>query len=180
MKETCIKNEIIYDGKIIKVEKDIVVLEDGHQSTREVVFNSGGVCVLAFDEQDQIILAKQFRYPFKEELIELPGGKQEKNETYVESGLRELREETGYTSEDAQYLGYFYPTVAYCSEVIHMVVAKKCQFQKQQLDIGEHVNVVKLSKQEMYERIANNEIRDGKTIVAFFKYEALQKKCINK
>ncbi len=172
MKEKCLQSEVIYDGKIIKVEKDRIELEDGHQSMREVVHNTGGVCVLAFDEDENIILAKQFRYPFKEELFELPGGKQDGDERFEESGMRELLEETGYISDEVTYLGYFYPTVAYCSEIIHMVVAKNCVYRQQQLDEGEHVEVFKVSKQKMYEMICNNEIKDGKTIVAFMKYEA--------
>ncbi len=180
MKEKCIAKEVIYDGKIIRVERDQVELEDGHRSVREVVFNSGGVCVLAFCENGKVILGKQFRYPSKEELYELPGGKQNPNESFVESGLRELEEETGYTSNQASYFGYLYPTVAYCSEVIHMVVAENCYYNKKHLDDGEHVEAILLDYEEVKRMIFDNEIKDGKTIVAFLKYDALQHSCNNK
>ena len=176
MKETCIENEVIYDGKIIRVEKDVIELEDGHRSTREVVFNSGGVCVLAFTEDNKVILVKQFRYPSKEELFELPGGKQDQNESFIQSGMRELKEETGYVSDDVQYFGYFYPTVAYCSEVIHMVVARNCTFNQQCLDEGEHVEVCLLDYDKVKAMILDNEIKDGKTIVAILKYETFLQK----
>ncbi|NBK98563.1 MAG: NUDIX hydrolase [Erysipelotrichia bacterium] len=174
MQEKCIKKEVIYDGKIIRVEKDEIELEDGHRSMREVVFNSGGVCVLAFDQQGKVVLAKQFRYPSKEELYELPGGKQNANEDLVSAGMRELEEETGYTSEDATYFGYFYPTVAYCSEIIHIVLAKNCVYKKQHLDEGEHVSAKLYDYEEVKQMIFRNEIKDGKTIVAVLKYEALK------
>lgn len=175
MKEKCINKEVIYDGKIIRVEKDDIELEDGHRSTREVVFNTGGVSVLAFDQAGKIILAKQFRYPSKEELYEIPGGKQNENESYVAAGMRELEEETGYTSNDATYFGYFYPTVAYCSEVIHLVLAKNCVYKKQHLDDGEHVDVALYDYDEVKRMIYDNEIKDGKTIIAVLKYDSLYK-----
>lgn len=173
MKERCIKKEIIYDGKIIRVEKDDIELEDGHQSTREVVFNSGGVSVLAFNEEGKVILVKQFRYPSKEDLYEIPGGKQNDEESFVQAGMRELEEETGYISNDVSYFGYFYPTVAYCSEIIHLVIAKNCIYKKQNLDIGEHVDVALYDYDAVKDMIFKNEIKDGKTIIAILKYDAL-------
>lgn len=176
MKEKKISGEVIYDGKIIRVEKDYIELEDGHRSTREVVFNSGGVSVLALDKDENVILVKQFRYPSKEELYEIPGGKQNENEDYVTSGMRELEEESGYTSEDAQYFGYFYPTVAYATEVIHLLLAKNCYYTKQHLDVGEHVSVELIPFEEVKKMIFDGRIKDGKTIIAVLKYDALRKK----
>lgn len=175
MKERCIKKEIIYDGKIIRVEKDDIELEDGHRSTREVVFNSGGVSVLAFTKEGKVVLAKQFRYPSKEDLYEIPGGKQNENESFIEAGMRELKEETGYISDDVTYFGYFYPTVAYCSEIIHLVLAKNCVYEEQHLDDGEHVDVALYDYDEVKEMIFSNKIKDGKTIIAVLKYDSLNK-----
>lgn len=176
MKEFKISGEVIYDGKIIRVERDEIELEDGHRSVREVVFNSGGVSVLALDKDENIIMVKQFRYPSKEELYEIPGGKQNEGEDFVASGLRELEEESGYTSDNAQYFGYFYPTVAYASEVIHLLLAKDCYFTKQHLDEGEHVSVEIIPFKKALEMVFDGTIKDGKTIVAILKYAALKNK----
>lgn len=173
MKEYCLKKEVIYDGKIIRVERDEVELEDGHQSVREVVFNSGGVAVLALTKDNKIILVKQFRYPSQEELYEIPGGKHNEGESFVETGMRELKEETGYVSEDVSYFGYLYPTVAYCSEVIHLAIAKDCVYEKQVLDEGEHVDVVLMDYEEAVAKVLDNTIKDGKTITAILKYDAM-------
>lgn len=175
MKEKCIKKEIIYNGKIIRVEKDEIEMDNGHRSTREVVFNSGGVAVLALTKEHKVVLAKQFRYPSKEELLEIPGGKQEQDENFIETAKRELLEETGYVSDDVTYLGYLYPTVAYCSEVIHLALAKDCVFTKQHLDEGEFVDVVLLDYDDAIAKIMDNTIKDGKTIVALLKYHSMQK-----
>lgn len=175
MKEKTLDSTVIYDGKIIRVEKDRVDV-NGRESTREVVFNSGGVSVLAFTKDNKVVLVKQFRYPSKEELYEIPGGKQNADETYLEAGLRELKEETGYISDDAYYFGYFYPTVAYSTEIIHLVIAENCIYEKQMLDEGEYVEVELLDKDTFLSMILNNEIKDGKTIVSFLKYLALKTK----
>ncbi len=175
MKENCIKKEIIYDGKIIRVEKDEIEMDNGHRSMREVVFNSGGVAVLALTNDHKVVLAKQFRYPSKEELLEIPGGKQEQGESYVDTAKRELLEETGYVSDDVTYLGYLYPTVAYCSEVIHLALAKNCVYTKQHLDEGEFVDIVIMDYEEAIQKVLDNTIKDGKTIVALLKYHATQK-----
>ena len=176
MKEYKVSGEVLFDGKVVRVERDQIVLESGEKSMREVVYNNGGVGVLAFTEKEEVILVKQFRYPSQEDLYEIPGGRQEKGEDYCVSGLRELKEETGYVSNDVSYFGYLYPTVAYCAEVIHLVVAKNCVFEKQCLDEGEYVDVELIPFETVKEMIYRNEIKDAKTLIALLKYDSLQKK----
>lgn len=172
MKEKTIKSETIFNGKVIDVYRDQVELENGMKSIREVVHNDGGVCVLALTQDKKIVLVKQFRYPSKEELYELPGGRKEEHESLVETGKRELKEETGYVSEDVSYFGCLYPTVAYCDEVIHIVLAKNCRFERQCLDEGEFVDVELFALEELKEMILNHKIKDGKTLVGLLKYFA--------
>ena len=76
--EKTIASQTLFEGRIIEVRKDKVELENGRQSTRELVLHHGGVCVAALDEQDRILLVRQFRYPYGKEIIELPAGKIEK------------------------------------------------------------------------------------------------------
>lgn len=175
MKEYKISGEVLFDGKVVRVERDEIELENGEKSFREVVYNNGGVGVLALSDQDELIMVKQFRYPSKEDLYEIPGGRRESGEDLVEAGLRELKEETGYVSKEAEYFGYFYPTVAYCSEVIHMIVAKNCVFDAQCLDEGEYVEVIKIPFDEAVKMVYRNEIKDGKTVISILKYANLRK-----
>ncbi len=175
MKEYKIKGEVLFDGKVVRVERDEIELENGEKSFREVVYNNGGVAVLALTKEEELILVKQFRYPSKEDLYEIPGGRREEKEELVLAGLRELKEETGYTTKEAEYFGYFYPTVAYCSETIHLVIAKNCIYEKQCLDEGEYVEIVKVPFKKAVEMVYKNEIKDGKTVIAILKYANLKK-----
>lgn len=174
MNEKTLSSDLIYDGKIIRVKRDTVELSSKQTSIREVVHNDGGVCVLALTKDNQIILVKQFRYPSKEILYELAGGKAETGEDLVEAGMRELKEETGYISNKVEYFGYLYPTVAYSDEVIHLVIAKDCVYEAKCLDDGEFTEVILLKFEEAIKMVLNNEIKDAKTIIAILKYDKIK------
>ena len=100
LEEKTIGSEKIYDGKIIHVRRDTVQLPDGRQSMREVVDHSGGVCVAALTEDDQLLFVRQFRYPYGEVVVELPAGKIEPGEDHFDAAYRELFEETGISRSD--------------------------------------------------------------------------------
>ena len=59
--EKTLSSEKIFDGRILHVRRDTVLLPNGHQSTREVVDHPGGVCVLALDDQERVLVVSQFR-----------------------------------------------------------------------------------------------------------------------
>ena len=111
--EKTIASQTLFEGRIIEVRRDKVELENGRQSTRELVLHHGGVCVAALDEQDRILLVRQFRYPYGKEIIELPAGKIEKGEDPRECGIRELQEECGCTADRFEKLTELYPTPSF-------------------------------------------------------------------
>lgn len=96
--EKTLDSKLIFDGRVVKLYKDSVELPTGQTSFREVIKHSGGVVILAYKE-DKILLVKQFRYPMKEVLYELPAGKLEYGEDPFEAAKRELEEETGYCAK---------------------------------------------------------------------------------
>lgn len=110
--EKTLTSETKFEGRIIKVLRDTVELENGKTSAREVVCHNGGVCVAALTEQNEVLLVRQFRYPYKEVLLELPAGKLEKGEDPFEAVKREQMEETGTTGENYISLGNLYPLPA--------------------------------------------------------------------
>jgi ADP-ribose pyrophosphatase len=173
MTEKTVSAELIYHGKILNLHRDVVELPNKNHAAREVVEHSGGVCVLPLTDDDEVIMVKQFRYPFKEALLELPAGKLECGENPLTCGKRELREETGCTAESFEFIGKLYPTPAYCSEVIHMYLARGLSSGSNSLDEDEFLQVVKLPLNQVVEMICNNEINDAKTQLAILKAKLL-------
>ncbi len=167
--EKTVTSDLIFDGKIITVKKDTAELENGEIVNRELVVHPGGVCVVPINENGEVLMVKQFRYPFKEALTEIPAGKLEIGEDHREAGLRELREETGAVCEKFEYLGVCYPSVAYLTEKIHMYLATGLTFENQDLDDDEFLDVIKIKLEDAVEMVMNNELPDAKTQCAILK-----------
>ena len=167
--EKTLETKEIFDGRVIHVTVDKVELENGKTSSREVVGHPGGVCVAALTENDELLFVRQFRYPYKEVLLELPAGKLEKGQNPLENGKRELLEETGAIGKEYITLGKLYPSPGYCGEIIHIYFCKIDHYEQQKLDEGEFLNVEKIPLARAVEMVLNNEIPDAKTQTAVLK-----------
>lgn len=174
--EKTLSVEEIYNGKIIRVTKEKVELENGEMSFREIVHHSGGVCVLPIDEDGNIYFVKQFRYPYKAVLLEVPAGKREEGEDPLTCGARELKEEIGASAEKIVSLGKLYPTVAYDTEIIYMYLATGLSFGDTHLDDGEFIDIVKMPFEKAYKMVLDDEIPDAKTQIAILKARELLNK----
>lgn len=168
--EKQIKSINIYKGKILDLYCDEILLPNGRTSTREYIKHVGAACVVPLDNDGNIIIEKQFRYPFSRVLTEIPAGKLDsKEEPHLEAALRELREETGYSAQKMIYLGEYYPTCAYSDETIHMYLATGLSFGDRNLDDDEFLGVEKMPLETAVDEIMKGNIRDGKTQTAILK-----------
>lgn len=174
LEEKTLNSQKIFEGKIIKVCRDEVELENGKVASREVVLHSGGVCVIPITDDNCVLMVKQYRYPMKKALLELPAGKLEYGEKHYDCGLRELREEVGMLANSYEYLGAIYPTPAYVSEQIHLYLAKELVPDAQQLDADEFLDVIKMPLKEAVKLVLSGEICDSKTQIGILKAYILQ------
>lgn len=173
LEEKTLDSKTIYDGKILHVTLDNIELPDGKKSKREVVNHPGGVCVAALDKDGSLFFVKQFRYPYKEVVLELPAGKLEKGSSPLENGKRELFEETGARGYSYISLGQVYPSPGYTNEIIHLYACKVEEENEQNLDEGEFLNLEKIPLTAAVEMVLNNQIADAKTQIAVLKTAAL-------
>lgn len=163
----------IFAGRIITVHNDKVTLVDGTHAEREVVDHPGGVGIIGLTEENEVLLVRQFRYPYKETIYEIPAGKLEKGEDAREAGIREFEEECGAKAEIFESLGEIYPSPGYCSEIIRLFYARGLSFGEQHLDEDEYLDVIKMPIKDVTAKIMSGEIKDSKTVAAVFKLKEL-------
>lgn len=174
LREKQLKAEYIYKGKIINVRLDDAELPDGKTAKREIVEHPGGVCVAALTDQNEILMVRQFRYPYSEVILEIPAGKRNSpDEEPLLCGKRELKEETGAEAENFIFLGELYPTPGYCGEILYMYAATKLTFGDTNPDEDEFLEVVRIPLDKAVDMIMNNELKDAKTQAAILKLKYL-------
>lgn len=174
--EKTINVQPIYDGRIIHAHVDDVELENGSLSKREVVDHPGGVSVAALTENNELIFVRQFRYPYKKVLLELPAGKLEPDEDPFEAMKREQLEETGTRGENYISLGEVYPTPGYCSEIIRLWACRIVGGQQGlHLDDDEFLDTERIPLDKAVEMVCANEIPDAKTQIGILKTAFLVK-----
>lgn len=171
--EKTVSSESIYEGKVISLRKEVIIQPDGREAEREIITHSGGVGVIAVDDDKMVYMVSQYRIAARSVMLEIPAGKKEYGEDPLECGKRELIEETGYEGGEFIHLGDYYATPGYCEEVLSIYLARNLKFVGQNLDDGEFLNVSKHSLDDLYQMVMNNEIHDAKTAIAILKAKAL-------
>ena len=154
---------LIFDGRIIEVREDTAELEDGSLAKREVVKHSGGVCVVPLTENNEVLFVRQFRYPHSKVLLEIPAGKLNYGEDHYACGLRELKEETGYTAQTWQLLTPMVSTPGFCDEMIHIYLAQDLVQGESQPDEDEFLAVTRLPLKDAVAQVMGGVIQDAKT-----------------
>lgn len=169
LNETRLSGETIFEGKVFTVQRDRIRLPDGREAEREVIRHPGGVGVLALDEENHIIMVRQYRYAAGEILLEIPAGRLEPGEQPCETGKRELREETGFRAGRFEPLGEIIPTGGYDSEIIWLFLARDLSPGDTCFDDGEFVETVRIPFEKALRDVMSGKIRDGKTAFAILK-----------
>lgn len=174
LKEEKVSSTLHYDGRIIKVYNDEILLPDGKGACREYIKHPGGICVVPITDKKEILMVRQYRYPYGEEVVEIPAGKRDSfTEDPLEGGKRELKEELGVTARNFLFLGKFYPTPGYTDEVIYMYAAWGLDFGETSPDEDEFLEEEKYPLDTLCEMIMAGEIPDGKTQTAVLKVKYL-------
>lgn len=175
LEEKQLKAEYLYKGRIINLRRDEALLPNGNTALREVIEHPGGVCVAALTDNDEVLMVKQFRYPYSEVVLEIPAGKRDhKDENPLECGIRELKEETGATAKNFFFLGELYPSPGYVGEIIWMYGATELSFGETCPDEDEFLDVEKIPLDILVDRIMSGEIKDAKTQAAVMKLKFLK------
>ena len=167
--ETVVSSEEIFRGKVVHLFRDTVRLPNGKNATREVMRHPGAAAVVPLTEDGDVILVRQYRYPFERVMLEIPAGKLDPGEDPLVCATRELTEETGYEAEEIVPLGVFYPSVAILDEKIHLYLARGLTVHAANPDDDEFLHVEQRPLGEMVEAVMRGEVPDGKTQTVILK-----------
>jgi ADP-ribose pyrophosphatase len=174
--EVGVSEETVYDGKLIKVVKEIVRLPDGRERPREIVRHPGAVALVPVDENGQLVLVRQYRRAADRVLLEIPAGTREPGEDAERCAQRELREEVGYNAGKVERLGGFYSAPGFCTEFLDCYLLTDLIEGRDDADDDEDIEVVHLSAEEALEAIRSGEICDAKSIAGILMWMALRRK----
>ena len=167
--EKKIDGERLYEGRILDLEVDRVLLASGNEATREVIRHKGAVVVLPLHEDGRVEFVRQHRYPTGEVLLELPAGKLDPGEQPAVCAARELAEETGWKPVEIRELGSFFTTPGFTDEVLHAFIATPLEpAPAVAQDPDEAIEIVTMSVEEALGACRSGEIRDSKTIATLF------------
>ncbi len=164
MIEKTLSQKYHFRGKIMNMREDEVLVGE-RKTTREVCEHCDGVAVLPITESGEVILVSQYRYPFEKEILEAPAGKVEPGEDHYDCGVRELSEETGYSADKIEYLGFAYPSPGCMTERIHLYIARNLTEGESHPDEGEHVEVKKFKFEEALKMCDEGKMDDAKTAI---------------
>ena len=160
----------VFDGVILHVYKDTVILPNGKEAGRELIRHVGAVAVVALTDDGMVFLEHQFRYPLGRVITEIPAGKLDsKSEDRLAAAKREFREETGYTADEWISLGDYAPAAAYSDEVITIYLARGLHRGKQELDSDEFLSVFLQPLENAVSDCIDGTVTDGKTVAGILR-----------
>lgn len=166
MPRQLLESEKIFKGVVFDVERDRLREESGIEVVRDVVRHPGGAGALPLFDDGRVALVKQYRHPARRELLEIPAGRIENDETPEQCAAREVEQEIGFRAGRMEKLAKFYSTPGFCEERLYVYLATGLIPGSQNLDHDELIEIVYLPLDEAVRMAERGEIEDSKTIIA--------------
>ena len=165
--------ELAYQGTVLKVYKDHMKFSNGNTEDWDFIHHDGAAAVIPVMDDGKILMVKQYRNALERDTLEIPAGKlDDPDEEGIVCASRELKEETGYSSDDLEWLLTIRTTVAFCDERIEVFVARNLIPGEQHLDEDEFEDVKAYKLEELKGMIFEGKIQDSKTMAAILAYES--------
>ncbi len=169
MQETIIHTEEIYSGRVVHFEVLDVRLPNGKTAKRELITHPGAVAVVALDENQRVLMVRQYRVAARRVLLEVPAGTLNIGEDPLVCAERELQEETGYHPGKLESIGGIFVAPGYTTEFIHLFVATELRESRLPGDDDEFIELDRISLPDALGMIDRGEIIDAKSITGILK-----------
>jgi ADP-ribose pyrophosphatase len=171
-----LKSEILYQGKVFRLQRDTVIEPGGVQAERDIIVHPGSVVVLPIFKDGRVLLIRQYRHSVGEFLWELVAGRKEPNETPVAAARRELLEETGYSAKRLRKLLRVVPTPGFVNEWMWIFAAEGLTEGAAQPEEDEKITPRIFTLKQAEKMIQRGTLRDAKSICGLLYYLRYQKR----
>ena len=166
-----LKRELKFKGAIIDFYQDTMEIDGNHTAIWDFINHKGAAAVVPVTKEGKILMVRQYRNALDRYTLEIPAGALDAvDEPGIECASRELEEETGYKSNNLEWLITLRTTVAFCNEKIEVFVARDLIPSHQHLDEDEFIDLKEYTLDELKEKIFLGEIEDSKTVSALMAY----------
>lgn len=172
LKETFLRGELVFDGNLLKVHRDVVSLVDGSERIREIIRHSGAAVIVPHLRDGRYVLVRQYRYAMGRETLEFPAGRLDPHEDPLSCARRELAEETGYAAERWERLFNMHPAPGYSDEELVIFMADDLRPGEAHADPDEPLEVIEATHKELLNLLKQGKITDSKTVAAILYLEA--------
>jgi len=173
--EKTLSSQTVFSGRALKLRIDTVETADGRESTREIIEHSECIVIVAVDQNDNILLVRQYRKAVEKELLELPAGGIDPGEDSETAVRREMQEETGYLPGSVKKLGSFYSTPGYCTEYLHLYLATELTPSRLYAEDTAGITLVRVPFKDIPDLLTSGKIEDAKSIAGLYMYLAHRK-----
>ncbi|MBI3748149.1 MAG: NUDIX hydrolase [Chloroflexi bacterium] len=172
--ERVVDSRVLHRGRYLTFRIDTVERADGSRATREIAGHPGAVAILAIDDEDRVLLVRQWRLAAGQALLEIPAGTLDVAEdgAVEDPGLaarRELEEETGMRAASWRLLARFYTAPGFTSELMHLYLATDLRLadgHRLGPDEDEHLLLERLPWRDAVAAADRGEVADAKSLVA--------------
>jgi len=168
MTELVTKTRYAYRGRLLKLRVARVRLQNGLETTREIVEHPGAVAVIPLLDDGRILFTRQYRIAARKQLLEIPAGTLEARETALTCARRELVEETGHAARRIRKLFSCYLAPGYSTEKIHFFLGTSLVRRRARQAQDEMITVRAMNLRQGLRAIEAGRIQDAKTICGLY------------
>ena len=168
--EKTLSTEMLFEGRAIRLRLDTIKKSDNKVTTREIIEHDEVIAAVPIDEEDNILLVRQFRRPTGKDLLEIPAGGIDTGENAEAAVTREMQEETGYLPRKIERLCGFYSTPGFCTEYLHIFLATDLEASQLYAEDTEAIELVRVPVSDILNLIASGKIEDAKSIAGLLYY----------
>jgi ADP-ribose pyrophosphatase len=163
-----VESRRVYTGKVISLDVDTVRFPDGSIGELEMIRHPGASAVVPFlsdpgATDPQVLLIRQYRYAAEDYLLEIPAGRLNPGEEPRDCAVRELKEETGCSAQEVDYLTTMFTTPGFTDEKIHLFMATGLVTGKPKHESDEFLDLEPMLLSLALELVESGEIKDAKT-----------------